>query len=167
MPRKKKSENVAVQPENPPPQLFLGKKEKNLVKQINDEVIERVIGQLVVYYPISREDTYYHPVYGEAIQKSFLAPIKVHCLVDWEGTATTSAVFGIDRRTSITVHFHKRRLAEDVDLYVREGDFVLYGDTFYEIVTTAEPKVIFGQVDSKMEVVAKCVKARESVFNAS
>ena len=60
MPRKKKSENVAVQPENPPPQLFLGKKEKNLVKQINDEVIERVIGQLVVYYPISREDTYYH-----------------------------------------------------------------------------------------------------------
>ena len=47
-----------------------------------------------------------------------------------------------------------------------EGDFVKYGDSFYEIVQLNEPKQIFGQVDHKMEVEAKCIKAREGTFNA-
>lgn len=115
---------------------------------------------------MSREHTNYHPVYGEAIQKTFLSPIKVQALVEWEGSKTTTQVFGIDRVSSITVNFHRRRLTEDQDLYVREGDFVLYGEVFYEIVTIAEPKNLFGQVDYKFEVIAKCIKARESVFNA-
>jgi hypothetical protein len=63
MARKKKDENIAqLPPEAPPPPLFLGEKERNLVKQVNDELIERVIGQTIVYYPISRENTNYHPV---------------------------------------------------------------------------------------------------------
>ena len=32
-------------PAQPPAPLFFGEKEKNLVKQINDEIIERVVGQ--------------------------------------------------------------------------------------------------------------------------
>ena len=170
MARKKKTKtedanNIASQPEAPPPPLFLGEKERNLVKQINDELIERVIGQTITYYPISREHTNYN-IYGEAVQKTFLSPIKVQALIKWEGSSTTTEVFGIDRRTSITVQFHRRRLIEDQELYVREGDFVLYGDTFYEIVTLAETKLLFGQIDNKFEIIAKCIKARESVFNA-
>lgn len=170
MARKKKTKselepNKAVQPDAPPPPLFLGQKERDLVKQINDEIIERVIGQTVTYYPISRQHTNYN-LYGEAIQKSFLSPVKVLALVEWEGSKTETKVYGIDRVTNITVKFHRRRLTEDQDLFVREGDFVLYGDTFYEIVTLAEPKLLFGQVDFKFEVIAKCIKARESMFNA-
>lgn len=167
MARKKKTENLVITPPDaPPPPLFLGDKERKLVKQVNDEIIERVIGQTIVYYPISRELTQYHSIYGEAIQKTFLAPVKVQALIKWEGSATTTEAFGVDRRTSITVQFHRRRLVEDQDLQVREGDFVLYGDTFYEIVTLAETKLLFGQVDNKFEIIAKCVKARDSVFNA-
>lgn len=166
MARKKKTENIVTQPEAPPPPLFLGEKERNLVKQVNDELIERVIGQVVVYYPISREHTNYHKIYGESVQKTFLSPVKVNALVEWEGSKTSTEAFGIDRVTSITVKFHRRRLIEDQDLYVREGDFLLYGDTFYEIVTLNESKRLFGQIDHKFEVDAKCIKARESVFNA-
>ena len=167
MARKKKTENlVVIPPDAPPPPLFLGDKERKLVKQVNDEIIERVIGQTIVYYPISRELTNYHPIYGEAIQKTFLAPVRVQALIKWEGSETKTEAFGVDRRTSITVQFHKRRLTEDQDLQVREGDFVLYGDTVYEIVTLAEPKLLFGQIDNKFEIIAKCVKAREPVFNA-
>lgn len=167
MARNKKDDNKAQIPQDaPPPPLFLGEKERNLVKQVNDELIERVIGQTIVYYPISREHTNYHPVYGEAIQKTFLAPIKVQALIEWEGSKTTTEVYGIDRVTSITVKFHRRRLTEDQDLFVREGDFLLYGDTFYEIVTLNESKRLFGQIDHKFEIIAKCIKARESMFNA-
>ena len=170
MARKKKTKaelepDKAVQPPAPPPPLFLGQKERDLVKQINDEIIERVIGQTVTYYPMSRENTNYN-MYGEAIQKTFLSPIKVLALVEWEGSKTETKVFGIDRVTNITVKFHRRRLTEDQNLYVREGDFLLYGDTFYEIATIAESKNLFGQVDHKFEIIAKCIKARESVFNS-
>ena len=38
-------DNKWSQPASPPPPLFLGEKERNLVKQVYDELIERVIGQ--------------------------------------------------------------------------------------------------------------------------
>jgi len=150
----------------PPPPLFTGKKEKDLAKQVGDEVLERVVGQQVLYYPISVEHTKFHDVYGEAIEKNFLSPIRVYVLVDWEGLKTETGKFGVDRRSEITVHFHKRRLTEDQDLYVREGDFVLYGEIYYEIVSLDEPKQMYGQIDSRYEVIAKCTRAREGKFNA-
>ena len=156
------------QPANPPPPLFIGKKERDLVKQVNDELIERVIGQQILYYPISVEHTNFHSLYGEAIEKTFLPPVRVYALVEWEGleTSWTNKV-GVDRQTSILVHFHKRRLTEDQDLFVREGDFVLYGSFYYEIVTLNETKEIFGQVDHKMEISAKCIRARKGLFDGS
>ncbi len=66
------ADNKWEQPTNPPPPLFTGEKERNLVKQINDELIERVVGQTVLYYPISMDKTNFHPLYGEAIEKTFL-----------------------------------------------------------------------------------------------
>lgn len=159
--------NEWEQPASPPPPLFLGEKEKNLVKQINDEIIERVVGQQVLYFPIDIEHTNYHPIYGEAIEKNFLPPIRVQALIEWEGiqSAYTDKI-GIDKQSSIVVHFHKRRLTEDQDLFVREGDFVLYGDLNYQIVTLMEPKRLFGQIEHRLEISAKCVRAREGVFNA-
>ena len=77
-------DNEWSQPAAPPPPLFTGKKERDLVKQVNDELIELVIGQQVVYYPISVEHTNFHPLYGEAIKKTFLPPIRVYALVEWE-----------------------------------------------------------------------------------
>jgi len=160
------ADNEWTQPTQPPPPLFLGEKERNLVKQVNDELIERVVGQGIFYYPISMEHTNFHPTYGEAIEKTFLPPVRIYALILWEGFETQTTNLGIDKRPSILVHFHKRRLTEDQDLFVKEGDFVKYGNTYYEIVQLNEPKQIFGQVDYKMEVEAKCIKAREGTFNA-
>ena len=161
------SRNKWSQPEAPPPPLFTGKKERDLVKQVNDELIERVIGQQVLYYPISLEHTDFHSLYGEAIKKTFLPPIRVYALVEWEGHETSTTNYGVDRRSSITVHFHKRRLTEDQDLFVREGDFVLYGDIYYEIVKLMEPRQLFGQIQHKFEISAKCVRAREGLFDGT
>ena len=159
--------NEWKKPKAPPPPLFLGQKERDLVKQVNDELVERVIGQQILYYPISIENTEFHPIYGEAIEKNFLNPIRVHALVEWQGYETETTNLGVDRRSKIVVHFHKRRLTEDQNLFVREGDFVLYGETFYEIVTLNEPKQLFGQIDSLLEISAECVKSREGLFNAT
>ena len=164
-------ENKWSQPESPPPPLFLGKKERDLVKQVNDELIERVIGQEVIYYPISLPETRFHPLYGEAREKTFLPPIRVYALVEWGGYETKISSLGIDKRLSITVKFHRRRLTEDQDLYIREGDFVLYGSDFFEITTIDYPKQIFGQGwegwERIFEAEASCLKAREGLFDAT
>jgi len=154
-----------TQPTTPPPPLFLGEKERDLVKQFNDELIERVIGQVIAYYPIDIEHTNFHPLYNEAVTKSFLPPIRIYALVEYQGQETTTDKYGIDKMTKITVHFHKRRLTEDQDLFVREGDFISYGAAYYEIVTLKEPKELFGQADRQMEIVAECIRSREGLFD--
>ena len=159
--------NKWEQPAAPPPPLFTGKKERDYVKQTNDEVIERVVGQTVLYHPVSVAHTNFHETYGEAIEKTFLPPIRIHALVEWDGLMTETGKFGVDKRSSITVHFHKRRLTEDQDLFVREGDFVRYGDIYYEIVKLIEPKLLFGQPEHRFEIQAECIRARDGLFNAS
>ena len=122
----------------------------------------------ILYYPISIEHTSFHSLYGEAIEKTFLPPIRVYALVEWESLETSWAnKIGIDRQASIVVHFHKRRLEEDQDMYVREGDFVLYGEYYYEIVKLSEPKKLFGQVDHSFEIAARCRRARKGLFDAT
>jgi len=160
--------NEWKQPDAPPPPLFVGKKERDLVKQVNDELIERVIGQTVLYYPIDLQRTNFHGLYGEAVQKNFLPPVRVQALVEYGGLKTKyNKNIGLDKDQSIVIHFHKKRLTEDQNLFVREGDFVLYGDSYYEILSLEEPKLIFGQIDHKMEISAKCIRAREGLFDAS
>lgn len=162
----KKSNTAWNQPATPPPPLFTGEKERNLVKQVNDELIERVIGQQVLYFPIDVERTNFHPLYGEAIDKTFYAPIRIYALVKFNGDMTKNEdSFGLDKETTIEIHFHKKRLTEDQNVFVREGDFVLYGDRYYEITELSEPKRLFGQIENKFEIAAKCYRVREGTFN--
>ena len=153
-------------PDSPPPPLFLGKKERDLVKQVNDELIERVIGQQILYYPVSLEHSDFHDLYGEAIEKSFLPAIRVYALITKEETDTQFTNYGIDKVANITVHFHKRRLTEDQDLFVREGDFIQYDGQFYEVAELSQPRYLFGQDGHRFEIKATCRKTREGVFNA-
>jgi len=160
------SDNKWERPAQPPPPLFLGEKEKNLVKQVNDEIIERVVGQQILYFPIDMETTNFHPLYGEAIEKNFLHPVRVYALVEYGGIETQFMdSVGIDKKTTATVHFHKRRITEDQNLFVREGDFIKYGDIYYEIVKLNEPKQLFGQIDSRFEITAECIRSRDGLFN--
>ena len=159
--------NKWTQPTNPPPPLFLGEKERDLVKQVNDELVERVVGQVVTYYPIDLEHTNFHSLYNEAIIKTFMSPVRVYALVEFMGQTTRTDKYGIDKEVKIKIHFHKRRLTEDQDLFVREGDFVAYGKNYYEIVKLEEPKELFGQADKRIEISAECIKSREGLFDAS
>ena len=166
------SDNEWSRPAAPPPPLFLGEKERNLVKQINDELIEKVIGQQVLYYPIDMERTNFHPLYGEAINKTFLPPIRIYALVEYVGSDRVQQKYGFDNVYNINVHTHKRRLVEDQDLFTRLGDFMQYDDMYFEIVDLFEPRYIFGQDsaftndETAMEITLVGKQARRGLFNA-
>ncbi len=97
-------DNKWKKPDSPPPPMFFGQKERDLVKQVNDEVIERVVGQQVVYFPVSVPHSDFHDLYGEAINKTFLPPVRVFAAVEWKGSDTSTTSFGIDRMSAIDVN---------------------------------------------------------------
>ena len=118
--------------------------------------------------PIDMDRTNFHDMYGEAVEKTYLSPIRVYALIKFDEEATSYMEgMGIDADSVITVNFHRRRLTEDQDLYVREGDFILYGKTYYEIVKLSEPRKLFGQVNHTFEITATCKRARKGLFDAS
>jgi hypothetical protein len=147
--------------------MFFGEKERNLVKQVNDELAERVLGQTIAYYPISIEESNFNDIYGEAKEKVSLPPVRVFAYVEVQNDQTNTK-FGYEYQTKLTVNFHRRRLVEDQNLFVRVGDFVQYGDVFYEIVKTYnDTRYYFGQVEHKFQISAECVRARDGAFKVT
>ena len=114
------------------------------------------------------ERTDFHDMYGEAVEKTYLPPIRVYALVNVEDE-TTSYLSGVgtDSDSIVNVYFHKRRLTEDQDVFVRQGDFILYGKVYYEIVKLSKPRKLFGQVDETFEINATCKRARRGQFDAT
>ena len=114
------------------------------------------------------ETTNFNDLYGEAVEKTFLPPVRVYALVEYTEFSTTyleSA--GVDKSWEINVFFHRRRLEDDQNLYVREGDFVLYNGFYFEIVKLAEQRLLFGQAGHEFEISARCRRARKGLFDAS
>lgn len=159
--------NKWTRPDARPPRMFTGQKEKDLVKQVNDEILERVVGQPILYYPLDIPTSNYHPLYGEAIVKNFLPPVHVYALVNYDSNETQMTEYGVDRKLAITVRFQQRRLTEDKNLYVREGDFILYDGYYFEIVSLDQKTVLYGDSYPPFDIIAKCIVARKGTFNAS
>lgn len=147
-------------PDYAPSPLFVNKNEKNFQKQLADEITEFVLPGKVLYYPVDREKTNFHPLYGESIEKFYLSPIMVPVLVDYEDNQTVTNKYGKDRKSKITVHFHKRRIEEDKDLYVRSGDIIYYNDEYHEIKKLSEPEPMWDQIESQVGITAYCEKTR-------
>jgi len=159
--------NKWTRPVAPPAPMFFGEKERNLVKQINDELSERVLGQTIAYYPISIEESNFNDIYGEAKEKVSLPPVRVFAYVVVENEQTNER-FGYEYQTKLTVNFHRKRLVNDQNLFVRVGDYVQYGDQFYEIVRLYnDTRYYFGQVEHKFQISAECVKARQGAFRVT
>ena len=143
--------------------LYITNREIDFINDITKELIKDVVGQVVVYYPISEEKTKTN-LYNESDQKIFDTPIEIEVLVEYKGeTEITTTKFGIDSIFEITVFFHKKDLS-DKSIKVREGDFVQYGEKFYEILKLLRPKDIFGQQQNIPGIHAECRIAREGQF---
>ena len=161
--------NEFTRPKNPPSPLFVNQPERDLAKQITIESMERVIGNRILYYSIDMQSSNFHPLYGECIQKTFLPPVMVYVLMDFGQTYKETRVdkFGLEKDSHAIVHFHSRRLQEDLNVYVREGDFILYNQIVYEIVKLTQPTAPFGQPEMSIEISATVIKSRKGNFQAT
>lgn len=142
---------------------FITQREVDFVNAIAHELIQNVVGQEIKYYGISIPETQVNDLYSEAIQKTWNPPVSVNALVQWDNQNTVSSNMGQDAQYSLEVYFHALELTER-NVLPREGDFVEFGQVFFEITSVTQPQLVFGQVNNKVMTKCVCVPSREGQF---
>jgi len=146
--------------------LFLTPRELNFISDITKEIVKDVIGQKIVYYPISEIRTKTHGVYNEAVKKIYDNPIIVDALVNNEfQTETKIDKFGIDAQYKVEVYIQHRDLVEK-GINVNIGDYFSFSDIFYEITERSFMRNIYGMAEHKDGVRIVGMKARKGLFDA-
>lgn len=144
---------------------FVTDREINFINAINHELIQAVVGQTVFYYAISIPETRVNDLYKEAVEKTWCPPVEINALVRYDSPVVVSTQFGPDTDYNLDVYFHLQELQER-NVSPKEGDFLEFGQIFFEITSATEPQIIFGQINNKMMVKCTCVKSREEQFKA-
>lgn len=143
--------------------LFVGLQEIDFFNSVNKELIQKIVGQKITYFCVSEEHTQVNSLYNESISKAVYEPVEINALVLYEPPIQTSTNFSIDTIYSIEVYIHEYELTER-NVLCREGDFVQFGNTIYEIKTVTYPQLVFGQINNKVMTKLTCIVSRESNF---
>lgn len=144
--------------------LFITPREQDLISDLTKELIKDVAGQKIFYYRVMSEVTNIHDVYEEAIDKHFDLPIEIEARVEWSPRETATNRFGSEQLYSINAFLHYRDLI-DKDIEIREGDYFSYGDTFFEITSTAFTSEIFGEVEYRTGIQITGKQARKGLID--
>ena len=146
------------------PRLFLGQKESDFFSDLTKEIIKDVAGQKIFYYTIREDLSDVHEIYEESVHKIFNPPIEIECLVEWQPSEVKTTQFGHEQIKIITAFLHYRDLI-DRDISVKQGDYISYGEFFFEITSFIYDKIIYGQVERVASVKLSAKQARiENIF---
>lgn len=129
--------------------LFIGQKEVQFINDIGKEFTHDVVGQFILYLPVSTLKSAVHPVYDEAPEKIFDNPIKIPALVgqpEWESKNTA---FGPQLECSLEVMIQVKDL-DDKKITPSEGDMFMFDNTVYEILTLVNTNNIFGLAEYEL-----------------
>lgn len=143
--------------------LFIGPKERAFFDSVNKELLQRIIGQKIIYYSVSIEHTNVDELYNEAISKTVFTPVEINALIDFNEPVQSTTNYSIDTRYTISVYIHDKELRER-NIEPQVGDFLKHGRVFYELKTVTRPQMTFGQIENMVMTKLECVVSRESNF---
>lgn len=144
--------------------LFITQREVDFFNDIAKEVIKDIIGQKIVYWPVSMLKTKVHPVYDDAVKKIFENPITIDALVGQPSWQTKMTQFGPEQTNKLEI-FVQARDMDQKGIVISEGDFFTYGKEAYEIVSVLDMNNFFGQVEHSVGIKITGILARAGEFN--
>jgi hypothetical protein len=145
--------------------LFRSPKDIEFIKRINQELIEKVIGEKITYYPISLQYSETN-FYGESKEKVFDPPVEIYGLIEWQDQEISTTEFGQDIVYNLKVSILKKHL-EDINVKPYEGDMVEYDNVKFEILKINNPIQIFGKEGQDIGFILECKSVRESAFRVT
>jgi hypothetical protein len=126
--------------------LFITSREIQYFNDIGKEVVKDIVGQQIIYWPVSTLKTKIHPVYNEAVKKIFENPIRVDALVGQPSWETRMSQFGPEQVNKLEVFVQARDILQK-KVEISEGDYFTYGTEAYEIVSYVNMNNFFGQAE--------------------
>jgi hypothetical protein len=146
------------------PRLFVTQREIDFFNDIGKEIVKDIVGQQVIYWPVSTLKTKIHPVYNEAVKKIFENPIRVDALVGQPSWETRMTQFGPEQINRLEVFIQTRDLIQK-NIEASEGDYFTYGDQAYEIVSAMNMNNFFGQVEHEVGFKITGILAKPGEFD--
>ena len=142
--------------------FFIPQKEFDLINQMNEELIDEIVGQSVDIYKVNVDRTEDN-VYGESTTKYYDIGFRVNCLINYNEPEINQDEFGADLNSSIEMFFQRENLSSgSLNFYPEIGDIVDWNDYYWEINGTTEPQLFAGHPNYKHQIKATAHFARLS-----
>ncbi len=142
--------------------FFIPQKEFDLINQMNEELIDEIVGQSVDIYKINIEKTDEN-IYGESTTKYYDVGFRVNCLILYNEPEVEQTEFGADTAATIELYFQRENLSSGSLNFVPEtGDIVDWNSNYWEINGTTEPQLFAGHPNYKHQIKATAHFARLS-----
>jgi hypothetical protein len=123
--------------------LFGSNRDFDLLVNINRELLKDIVEQEVLIYKLSIADTSTN-LYGEALEKTYLEPVKLNCLITRGDQIYNVDEFGPDLGREASFALLRRDL-EDIQLVPEVGDIVMWHEDYYEVDSVKENQLFYGR----------------------
>ena len=129
--------------------LFGSNRDFDLFVSVNRELLKNIVEQEILYYKLSVNNTSVN-IYGEALQKTYLEAVKLHCLITRGDQVYDVDEFGPDLGREASFAFLKPDL-EDISTVPEVGDIVMWQEDYYEVDVVKENSLLLGK-DNKYNI---------------
>ena len=123
--------------------LFGSGRDFDLLVNINRELLKDIVEQEILYHKLSLEDLDVN-LYGESLQKSYWAAVKLNCLITRGDQVIDIDDFGPDLGSEASFAFLRPDLV-DTSVVPEVGDIVQWHNDFYEVDTVRENQLLLGR----------------------
>jgi len=123
--------------------LFGRSRDVSLFRNINRELLGDIITQQIIYYKYALERNQVN-IYGEAINKYFLDPIILNCLIQRNDTTWNSDNLGPNATRVMTFNLLRDDLVT-AQLVPEVGDVVMWYESYFEIDNVQENQFFVGK----------------------
>jgi len=123
--------------------IFGSNKDFNLLVNINRELLQDVIEQEILLYKLNIVDTSTN-LYGEALEKTYLEPIKLNCLITRGDQVYDVNELGVDLGRQASFAILKQDL-RDINTVSEVGDIIMWQEDYYEVDAIKENQLFYGR----------------------
>jgi hypothetical protein len=123
--------------------LFGSLKDISTFKGISRELLENVVSQAIGYYKYRLDDSTVN-IYGEGVNKYFIGPILINCLIERGDFTVDKNEISLEIKRDVSFRFLKYHLVQ-ANVIPEIGDVVMYNEGYYHVDIVNENQLILGR----------------------
>jgi len=142
---------------------FLTERDYRFIHTVSDELVNKVVDTSVRIYRANLAEMS-DDIYGENINKTYLEPVEVKCLMNHDSPSETFSEIGVSE-TSKTTFALKQNIFEQLGWLPMVGDYVEWNNFYYEVINTKVNQYLQNRPGYNFTIVLDCTSTNKSFLN--